>query len=241
MSGAVLRRARVVRIVRAALTLLLLGGYLVAPQEIAFAGEKSDRVVIDLPEPRRSGEMAVEQALASRRSIRSFAQTPLRIAAVGQLLWAAQGINDSRGLRTAPSAGALYPLEIHLVAGTVTDLAPGVYRYEPAPHRLVRTEPGDRRAQVARAASGQAWIAEAPAVLVLTGVHARSARKYGDRAWRYVHMEVGHAAQNVYLQAVALGLGTTMVGAFQDEHVARALGLPAEERPLGLLPLGRPR
>jgi SagB-type dehydrogenase family enzyme len=196
---------------------------------------------VALPEPSLVGEVPVERALALRRSVREFAREPLPLPVVSQLLWAAQGVTHPDGLRTAPSAGALYPLETYLVAGDVPGMRPGLYRYDPARHRLARVSEGDARTRVAAAAHGQAWVAEAPAILVLAAVYERTARKYGERAARYVHMEVGHAAQNVYLEATALGLGTTLVGAFRDEELARALGLPAEAKPLGLLPVGRPR
>jgi len=196
---------------------------------------------IALPKPRLEGEVPVERAMALRRSVREFAQEPLPLAAVSQLLWAAQGITDPPDGRTAPSAGALYPLEVYLVAGAVSGLRPGVYHYEPRRHRLVLESAGDRRAGVADAALGQDWVGEAPAIVVLAAVYQRTARKYGERAPRYVHIEAGHAAQNVYLQAGALGLGTTMVGAFRDEKLTGVLGLPAQVKPLGLLPVGRPR
>ena len=205
---------------------------------VAMASGNGD---VALPEPSLEGEVAVERALALRRSVREFAPEPLSLSAVSQLLWAAQGITDPAGLRTAPSAGALYPLDVYLVVGAVTGVAPGVYRYEPRRHRLVAGAAGDPRAAVAKAALGQDWVAEAPAVVVLAAVYQRTARKYGERAARYVHMEVGHAAQNVYLQAAALGLGTTMVGAFRDEELARVLELPGQVKPLGILPVGKPR
>ena len=222
-------------------SVVLLVGGAVANAADAWGGDVTDGTAIDLPEPRRTGEVSVEQALAIRRSVRSFEAKPLPLVAVAQLLWAAQGVSHVRGLRTAPSAGALYPLEIHLVVGAVEGLAPGVYRYDPTRHRVTPTQTGDRRAEIARVALAQAWIAEAPLVLAIAAVPARTARKYGERSERYVAMEVGHAAQNVYLQAVALGLGTTMVGAFHDDRVARVLDLPAGERPMGLMPIGRPR
>ena len=196
---------------------------------------------IALPEPNLEGRVSVERALALRRSLREFAPEPLPLSAVSQLLWAAQGLTDPAGLRTAPSAGALYPLEVYLVAGTVSGLRPGVYRYDPRRHRLLLQSKGDRRAGVAEAALGQDWLAEAPAIVVLAAVYQRTARKYGKQAARYVHIEAGHAAQNVYLQAGALGLGTTMVGAFRDEELERVLGLPKQVKPLGLLPIGKPR
>ncbi len=196
---------------------------------------------VALPVPRHEGDVSVERALAARRSLRRFAREPLPLAAASLLLWAAQGVTDRDGHRTAPSAGALYPLETYLVAGAVSGLAPGVYRYDPRRHRLALAKPGDPRQDVARAALDQDWVGEAPAILAIAGVYRRTERKYRRRAPRYVHMEVGHAAQNVYLQAEALGLGTTVVGAFRDEELARALGLPERTVPLALLPVGRPR
>ncbi len=155
-----------------------------------------------------------------------------------QLLWSAQGITHEEGLRTAPSAGALYPLQTYLVAGNVTGLTPGIYRYEPERHRLRRVAAGDRRAGLARAALGQSWMAEAPAVLVFGAIDSRTSRKYGSRGIVYVHIEVGHAAQNVFLQAQALGLGAAAVGAFDDDLVASLLGMGREKRPLYLVPVG---
>jgi SagB-type dehydrogenase family enzyme len=174
-----------------------------------------------------------------RRSIREFAPGALALAEVGQLLWAAQGITDSVGLRTAPSAGALYPLEVCLAAGEVSALTPGLYRYDPNRHILAKTEDGDRRTELANAALGQAWIAAAAAILVLAAVYRRTTDKYGARGERYVHIEIGHAAQNIYLQALALGLGTTEVGAFDDRAVKAVLGLPGDQNPLAIMPIGR--
>ncbi|UCE85090.1 MAG: SagB/ThcOx family dehydrogenase [Deltaproteobacteria bacterium] len=196
---------------------------------------------VALPPPIRSGGTSVEDALARRRSVRAYADAPLRLAAVSQLVWAAQGITDPDGLRTAPSAGALYPLEVYLVAGSVTGLRSGVYRYDPRRHRLLLHAAGDPRKALSDAALEQEWVAEAPVVLVLAAVYERSAHKYGERAPRYVHIEVGHAAQNVYLQAVALELGTVMVGAFHDRALKEVLRLPSEVEPLGVMPVGKPR
>ena len=140
------------------------------------------------------------------------------------LALAAQGITHSEGLRTAPSAGALYPLEVYLVAGRVATLPAGIYRYDPRRHQLVPTVSGDRRRELTLAALHQSWIADAPAVVVIAAVFRRTSTKYGGRGERYVHIEAGHAAENVCLQAVALGLGTTIVGAFSDAEVKRLLG-----------------
>ncbi len=196
---------------------------------------------IRLPKPEADGELSVEQAIRQRRSVREFRRRGLSLADVSQLLWSAQGETSRDEYRAAPSAGALYPLEFYVVAGDVDGLVPGVYRYRPGRHDLVRTAAADRREELAAAALDQSWVRRAPAVLVIAAVYERTATKYGQRARRYVHMEVGHAAQNVYLQATARGLGTVMVGAFRDTQVTRVLDLPAEHEPLGLMPVGRRR
>lgn len=195
---------------------------------------------ISLPPPRLKSDISVEEALLHRRSHRSFASSPLSLQEVAQLLWAAQGVTDKAfGFRTAPSAGALYPLEVYFVAGQVEGLPPGVYRYLPEEHVLCEVLQGDRREELFRVALLQRWVKEAPGVLVFTAIYERTTRKYGERGIRYVHMEAGHAAQNVYLQAEALGLGTVVVGAFEDGGVQRVLGLPVNEQPLYLMPVGR--
>lgn len=194
-----------------------------------------------LPQPRRSGPWSVEGALAERRSVREYTGEPLTRAELAQLLWAAQGITSAEGLRTAPSAGALYPLEVYVAVGAVDDLPSGIYRYEPARHALELVASGDRRAELAAAALGQECVQDGAAVLALAAVYRRTTGKYGERGIRYVHMEVGHAAQNVCLQAVALGLGTVVVGAFDDRDVKRILNMGAREEPLCLMPVGRAR
>jgi SagB-type dehydrogenase family enzyme len=194
---------------------------------------------VTLPVPRDDGEVSLEHALRHRRSIREFARGALTLAEIGQLLWAAQGVNHPTGLRTAPSAGALYPLVSYLVTGEVSSLTPGAYRYAPNQHALAMVGEGDRRAALSTAALGQSWIADAPAVLVLAAVYRRTTGKYGPRGERYVHIEIGHAAQNVYLQALALGLGTIEVGAFDDRAVKTALALPGDQDPLAIMPIGR--
>jgi SagB-type dehydrogenase family enzyme len=199
----------------------------------------ADGVSLRLPPARRDGKAPLERLLSGRRSIREFARSALTLAEVGQILWAAQGVTHPAGLRAAPSAGALYPLETYLLVGEVSGLAAGVYHYQPHEHGLAKASEGDRRAGLARAALGQMWVADAPAVLVLAAVYRRTAGRYGARAERYVHIEVGHAAQNVYLQALALGLGTTEVGAFDDRAVQSVLGLAGDPDPLAIMPLGR--
>lgn len=203
--------------------------------------EEERRESLELPTPSATGEMAVEEALRRRRSTRSFVRSPLTLEEISQLLWAAQGITAEDGGRTAPSAGALYPLEIYLVATEVTALEAGVYRHLIEPHRLHLLAAGDVRSRLTAAAWDQHWMDRAPAALVVTGVVERTAKEYGSRARRYVLMEVGAVTENVHLQATAIGLSTTFVGAFDDAKVTRLLGLRAGERPFAILPVGQLR
>lgn len=184
---------------------------------------------IKLPEPRREGTVSVESVLQRRRSVREYQPDPLNLAEVAQLLWAGQGITAPEGWRTAPSAGATYPLDTYLVAGRVTGLEAGVYRYLPGAHELVPVAAGDVRGRLATAALDQGFIREAAVSLVYAAVVGRTAQKYGARAEVYVHMEAGHAAQNVALQAVALGIDTVMVGAFEAGSVAEMLRLAPDQ------------
>ena len=177
--------------------------------------------------------MTLEQAIAQRRSKRSFTGEPLTVAQVGQLLWAAQGMTEpQRGFRAAPSAGALYPLELYVVT------AEGVYHYEPQGHALRVHKNGDQRASLATACLGQRSVQQAAASFVFTAVFSRTRAKYGARADQYVHNEVGAAGENLCLQAVALGLGSVMVGAFDDGQVIQTLNLPADHSPALVIPVG---
>ena len=189
----------------------------------------------DLPPPMLSSDLSFEETLARRRSVREYCDQPLTTAEMGQLLWAAQGITSEQGYRTAPSAGALYPLEIYLVT------ADGVLHYDPSHHRLEPVGHIDARPALYEAALRQEPVLAAPAVFVITVVYNRTAQKYGDhRGSRYVHLEAGHAAQNLLLQATALGLGAVPIGAFDDQEVQQALGLVEDHQPLYLLPVGHP-
>lgn len=223
------------------------------PAGVAMAGDArpgDSLVTVVLPEPVRRGAVSVEQALQDRRSVRSFSPESLGLADVGQLCWAAYGVNRPLpgtqdflrgGLKTAPSAGALYPLELYVFTGRVAGIEPGVWRYRTETHDLVRIRDGDRRSELAAAALGQRFIAEAPASLVWSAIYRRTTGKYGDRGReRYVPMDAGHSAQNVYLQCAALGLGTVAVAAFTDDRVGLAAGLAPEEEPLYIMPVGRP-
>jgi SagB-type dehydrogenase family enzyme len=200
----------------------------------------AEKSPIALPAPRLKGDVPLEEAVSRRRSKREFRDSPLTLEQLSQVLWAAQGITGPEGLRAAPSAGALYPLDLYLAVGRqgVEGLVEGAYHYDPQGHALERILEGDVREAVARAAVEQMFIAEAPVILIITGEYERTTWKYSDRGVRYVHMEAGHAAQNVYLQAEALGLGTVTAGAFQDEELSQTLGLPPKRRPLYVMPIG---
>ena len=201
--------------------------------------EKIPSQTIRLPKPHTEGDISVETALQKRRSVRNYNDGELDLAEISQLVWSAQGITHARGFRTAPSAGALYPLELYVVSGGVKNLPPAVYRYSPRQHTLTKTISGDVRPELSRGALRQSAIRKAPVVLLFSAVFERTTGKYGHRGIRYVHMEVGHAAQNVCLQAIALGLQTAVIGAFRDEAVKKIFNLPAEEQPLYLVPVGR--
>jgi SagB-type dehydrogenase family enzyme len=190
--------------------------------------------VIPLPEPKITGGVSVEEAIAGRRSVREYADTPLELSELSQLLWAAQGVTDAEGHRTAPSAGALYPLGLYAAT------AAGLSRYIAAAHALEHVSSRDLRADLAEAALGQQEVAQAPCVLILTAEAARTTRKYGERGVRYVHIEIGHAAQNVLLAAAALGLAAYPVGAFDDARLAELLRLGRGEAALYLVPVGAP-
>jgi len=197
--------------------------------------------MIQLPAPRQESKTSLEFALSRRRSVREFGPQALTLAEVSQLLWAAQGTTGPSGHRTAPSAGALYPLEVLLVAGNVDGLPAGIYRYRPGGHALARVAEGDKRAGLAAAALDQESVKAAPATVAIAAVPERTAGKYGKRAERFVHLEAGHAAQNVHLQAVALDLGSVAVGAFDDARLKQVLALAGNEQALYLIPVGRPR
>ncbi|UCC68624.1 MAG: SagB/ThcOx family dehydrogenase [Armatimonadota bacterium] len=219
------------------LVLIVIAGTVCLPGGLGCGQPTTPRGATELalPPPSTSGEVSVEQALGKRRSIRQFRRQDLTLEQIGQLAWAAQGITKpDTGFRTAPSAGALYPLELYLLTRD------GVFRYVPKGHKLVQLAEADKRGDLARAALGQPWVSAAPLDFVISGVYARTRAKYGDRAERYVILEAGHVAQNIHLQAVALGLGSVPVGAYTDEAVSKVLDLSAEETPLYIIPVGYP-
>jgi SagB-type dehydrogenase family enzyme len=194
--------------------------------------------LIHLPDPQDTGSLSVEAALLQRSSIRSFRPDQFSQSETGQLLWAAQGMTRQGGYRTAPSAGATYPLEVILAVGQVENLDQGTYRYLPRKHALTPLLDKDIRSHLAAAALHQDWMLDAAILLIITAVYERTTARYGPRGRRYAHIEAGHVAQNIHLQAIALGMATVVVGAFQDDTVSRILRLPDNEYPLLLMPVG---
>ncbi|NQT23131.1 MAG: SagB/ThcOx family dehydrogenase [Candidatus Omnitrophica bacterium] len=200
----------------------------------ALSAER-DMEKIKLPKPRLKGTLSLEETIQKRRSVRSYSSKELTIEEVSQLCWACQGITDKRGFRAAPSAGAIYPLEVYILNKD------GIYHYVPKTHTLEKKSDKDVRVELARACLGQHFIQEAPFDMVICAVYERVSTRYGERAIRYTDIEVGHAAQNVHLEAIALGLDSVPVGAFQDEAVSEVLGLPKNEKPIYVIPVGHKR
>jgi SagB-type dehydrogenase family enzyme len=232
--GAVRGRAQQVTAILLTVAVVAACGSLVTDDEPIRDPPDEEATVRSLPEPSTPETGSLEDAVAARRSVRHLDPRALTEAQVGQLLWAAQGVTDPSGLRAAPSAGATYPLEVYAVT------AERVARYVPTEHGLVDHLDGDRRRAVTHAALDQDWMADAPLIVVFTAVEARTAERYDDRAARYVLIEIGHAAQNLLLQATALGLVGTPVGAFEAAALTRALALPGEHVPIYLVPVGHP-
>jgi SagB-type dehydrogenase family enzyme len=204
--------------------------------------------IYQLPAPRFDSDVSIEQTILKRRSRRYYKDQALTSNQISQILWAAYGITQPRdepyfhltgGLKTAPSAGALYPLEIYLLAGNISDVPAGLYKYLPKGHQLKKIHGQDVRSGLAQAAGDQMMIKEAPADLVYTAIFERTTVRYKERGRnRYVPMDIGHSAENVYLQVEALGLGTCAIGAFQDGIVSQVLNLPAAEEPMYIMPIG---
>lgn len=190
---------------------------------------------ISLPKPSTDSDISLEYTIEKRRSVRRFKGDDLTLKQIGQLLWAAQGITDKRrGFRTAPSAGALYPMELYVVKKD------GLYHYLPQSHQIERLRDKDLRRELSEAALGQKCVLDAPVDIIICAVFERVTSKYGRRGIRYTHIEAGHIAQNIHLQAVSLGLGSVPIGAFLDEEVINILNLPEKEKPLYIIPVGYP-
>jgi SagB-type dehydrogenase family enzyme len=223
-----------------ALVLLFVGGlFLIQSRtkedsQTAIAQENETKTeTIQLPEPKYDGEVSVEKALLERRSIRDYKDDSLTLSEVSQILWAAQGITDPKtGHRTAPSARAMYLINVYLLPGKVIGLPLGLYRYQPQGHELIKITDGDVKSKLFDAA-GQAPIQKAPAALVITGLNAKTK----NPNWFY--LEAGHAAQNVYLEGVSLNIGTVVMGGFKEDVVKKALNLPEDETVIYIMPLGK--
>lgn len=209
---------------------------------VAFLLEvKIGEAMIKLPQPSLEGKMSVEKAIKGRRTIRDFKEQILSINHLSQLLWAMQGVTDPVAMkRTAPSGGALYPLDIYMVIGEkgVESLEAGVYHYLPEKHTISQISKGDRRKEIALASLQQMWMAKAPIIFVITAEYKRITVKYGERGLRYALIEVGHVGQNLFLQAEALGLGAGIVGAFYDLDISKVMGTPSQHEPLLIMPVG---
>ena len=196
---------------------------------------------MQLPDPITVGDVSLEMTIHNRRTIRAFQSTTLTLKQFSQLLWAAQGITGPEGyMRAAPSAGALYPMDIYgaIGKGCIEGLAPGIYLYSPDDHSVSLIQKGDSRRDIALASLGQMWMSYAPITFVITAEYNRITRKYGQRGVRYAMIEAGHIGQNIFLQSQALGLETGIVGAFQDQKVIQVMGIKGTHKPLLLMPVG---
>lgn len=219
-------------LVAVALAAALVAGCVRAAPEELLSDKAAFSEVVPLPAPRTSGEMSLEQAIARRRSGRAFRPGPLPLWVVGQLLWAGQGVTDTGGKRAAPSAGALYPLDLYVVEPAA------VLHYLPEGHRVERRADIDRRPELQHAAFSQSFVADAPVIIIITASPERTRRKYGAVADDLVNREAGHAAENILLEATALGLAAVPVGGFDPRSVERALALPPGRDALYLIPVG---
>jgi len=192
---------------------------------------------IKLPPVLKKGKITLEETLTARRSVRNYKDEPLTLQEISQLLWACDGKTSEWGGRTSPSAGATYPLEIYIVVGNVEGIEPGLYHYVIENHSLVEVKKGDLRRKLSSVCLNQTMVVEAPVSIVISGIFEKTTTRYGERGIRYVFMEVGHCGQNIHLQSEALGLGTVMIGAFDDEGVRKVLGI--KEDVFYICPVGK--
>ncbi len=224
-----------------------------ASQDVATENPVSqEKVIIQLPAPSFDSNSSVENALLTRRSERVYLQDAIRLEDLSQILWAAQGVTwviDTvpkvfigekwfGGVRTAPSAGALFPIELYIAAGNVESLDPGLYKYNALNHTIAKVTDGDKREDVRKAALGQTAIKNGPACIIIAANFGRTEYKYKARAAQYVYIESGAVCQNIYLQCNTLGIGTVMIGAIREEPMKVALGMPDSETPIGVMPVG---
>ncbi|MEN6292906.1 MAG: SagB/ThcOx family dehydrogenase [Methanobacterium sp.] len=227
--------------------IILLGvtiAYLVWPQPATTSNSQRTVIsTINLPSPILEGNVSVEQAIQNRRSVRHYTNQSITLQDVSQLMWAAQGITDkANNLRSVPSGGQVYPLEVYIIVGKdgVTGLSEGIYHYNPYNNTLEKTSKSDARSDLSQAANGQAWVKEAPVDIVITGDDSKMVAKYKDETLctRFVNLEAGHAGENIYLEAEARGLVTVALGSFKDDQVHTVLGLPENENTIYIYPVG---
>ncbi|MEL7670415.1 SagB/ThcOx family dehydrogenase [Methanobacterium sp.] len=227
--------------------IILLGvtiAYLVWPQSATTSNSQRTVIsTINLPSPILDGNVSVEQAIQNRRSVRHYTNQSITLQDVSQLMWAAQGITDkANNLRSVPSGGQVYPLEVYIIVGKdgVTGLSEGIYHYNPYNNTLEKTSESDARSDLSQAANGQAWVKEAPVDIVITGDYSKMVAKYKDETLctRFVNLEAGHAGENIYLEAEARGLVTVALGSFKDDQVHTVLGLPENENTIYIYPVG---
>jgi SagB-type dehydrogenase family enzyme len=214
---------------------------LTAIMAVSVSSNQEASDVVTMPQPRTDGGMSVEKALLERRSIRSFRNESLTLDEVSQLCWAAQGVTDDKGHRTSPSAMATYPLEVYLLAGNVTGLPAGVYHYSPQGHNLTLISKGNKIPEFFNSSRGgrEDWRRGSPAVFIITGVFERTNKTSGQDLSRFVYIEAGTAAENLLLEVVSLGLGSTYTAGFDENKTKEYLGLSPGEEAIGVLPVGR--
>ena len=199
--------------------------------------------VIPLPEPALEGSLPTAKAIAARRSTRDYVQSPMTADELSRLLFLTGGVSADKygnARRTAPSSGALYPIEVYAVVHRVDGIDPGVYHYAYREHALEQIRAGDFRAAVVDQAIAQEFLGECGVVLFLTMIMQRMRPKYQDRSYRYGLLEAGHLGENAYLAATSMGLGACGVGAFMDDAINEMLGVDGiEEAAVYMLASGR--
>lgn len=212
----------------------------------SFNKKSSGGGKMKLPQPETKGKISVEKAISERKSIRNFKNSPISLTQLSQIAWVAAGKKVdavTTATRTYPSAGGIYPINLYIVVSRVKDLEKGIYKYFPEAHEVKLIKKGSFNNLLSQAALGQYSVKSASVNLVFTANYSKTARRYGKRGEvRYVHMDLGHAAENVYLQVEALGLGTVSVGAFNDEKVEEVMGLKdSAQSPIYIMPVGKPK
>ncbi len=198
---------------------------------------------VELPKPSFAG-LSVEKAIQKRKSVRSFMESPMNLEQLARILLSANGITQQRGgiaRRATPSGGALYPLDLYVIATNVDELTNGLYHFQVSDSSLELVKEGDFSIQIFEAANEQRAVGASPITIILTARFGRITQKYADRGYRYAYIEAGAACQNIYLQATSLDMGTVAVGAFNDDSLNELLGIDGlHEAALLIMPVGYP-